>query len=132
MARQGTVQVEGLGQLRRQLRALGDDLADLKQANAAVSAFIAPAAAARAPRRTGRLAASVRGTRAAGGATVAAGGASVPYAGPVHWGWPSRHIDAQPFIRDTALATESAWLPIYEAELARLTEKVNTAGVGTS
>jgi hypothetical protein len=30
-------------------------------------------------------------------AVVRAGRASVPYAGPIHWGWPSRHITAQPF-----------------------------------
>lgn len=125
MATRGAVvQVRGLRELRRDLRKIGDDLRDLKAVNAAVAALVAVAGTSRAPRRTGRLAGSVRGNRAAGRATVSAGGASVPYAGPIHWGWPARGIEAQPFLSDAALATESAWLPLYEAGIEKALDRV--------
>ena len=71
------------------------------------------------PRRSGRLAASIRTFKAQRAAQVGAGRASVPYAGPIHWGWPNRRIvfgqltaapspiKSQPFLTD-ALATRRA------------------------
>jgi hypothetical protein len=107
------VRVEGLATLTRTMRKAGEDLADLKDANARAAQVVVSAAAAMAPRRSGRLASSIRGTRAAGRARVQAGRASVPYAGPIHWGWPARRIGAQPFLTDAAQATEGTWLPQY-------------------
>lgn len=118
------LRVEGARGLRRDLRALGDDLADLKDANAGAAAIVAAAASARAPRRTGRLAASVRGNRAVGRARVNAGGAAVPYAGPIHFGWPRRHIEAQPFVYDAAQATEPIWRAAYEQAVERALDRV--------
>lgn len=118
------VKIEGLGRLRAALRRAGLELADLKEANAAAAALVATAASARAPRRTGRLAASIRGNRAVSRATILAGGAAVPYAAPIHWGWPARHIEANPFISEAAQATESAWVPAYEAEILRVVDSV--------
>lgn len=118
------VRVEGLRELRRGLKQLGEDTSDLKEANAAAAAIVAAAAAARAPKRTGRLAASVKGNRAVGRATVRGGGAQVPYAGPIHWGWPARGIDGQPFVVDAAQATEPVWLPAYQAALDRAVDRV--------
>jgi len=45
---------------------------------------------------------------------IRAGGASLRYAGPVHFGWPEHHIEAQPFITEAAQRTEPAWTHIYE------------------
>lgn len=118
------VTVDGLGQLRRQLRRLEVDTADLKAANAAVAATVASAAAARAPRLTGRLAASVRGNRAVGRAQVKAGSAATAYAGPIHYGWPARGIEARPFVIDAAEATEATWLPVYQAALERVVDQL--------
>lgn len=119
------VTIEGLPRLRRALREAGANLDDLKDANAAAGALVAGAAAARAPRRSGRLAASIRSSRAVGRASVLAGGASVPYAGPIHWGWAAHGIEAQPFATAAATATESAWLPIYERDLQRVLDTAN-------
>lgn len=118
------VKVDGLARLRRDLRKLGSDLSDLKAANAAVAALVAAAAAARAPRRSGRLAASVRGNRAVSRATVSAGRATLPYAGPIHYGWPARGIEPQPFVHDAAQATETAWLGIYSTAVDKAVESV--------
>lgn len=119
-----SVRVDGLRRLRSDLRKMGSDLSDLKDANAAVAQLVAAEAGRRAPRRTGRLAASVRGNRALSRATVAAGGARLPYAGPIHYGWPAHGIAANPFVSDAAQATESAWLPLYEAGIEQAVDAV--------
>lgn len=120
-----TVRVDGARRLRRDLRAVAGDLDDLKDAAAAAAAVVSSAAAAGAPRKTGALAASVRGNRAAGKATVSAGGARLPYAGPIHYGWPAHGIEGNPFVTDAAQRTESSWLPAYQADLDRATDRVN-------
>lgn len=89
------VKLEGVSRLVRTLREAEGKLDDLKDVNAKIATLAAVAIAAEAPRRSGRLAASVRGNRAARRATVSAGRASVPYAGPVHWGWPRRRPPAK-------------------------------------
>lgn len=119
------MRIQGLPRLRRALRQLDADVTDLKNANAAAAATVAAAAAARAPRRSGALAASVRGNRAASRATVRAGTARVPYAGPIHWGWPARGITAQPFVIDAARATEPVWLAAYARDLERAVSRVS-------
>lgn len=120
----GVLQVQGLREVQRTLRRLEEDTTDLKDAHASAASTVANAAAARAPKRTGRLANSVRGNRAAGKAEVKAGGAAVPYAGPVHWGWPAHHMTGDPFIADAAVDTESQWLPAYEHALADVVDRI--------
>ena len=119
-----TVRIDGLTGLRRKLREAGDDLADLKDANASVAQLVAAAAASRAPRSSGALAGSVRGNRAAGKATVNAGGARVPYAGPIHYGWPAHGIEPHPFVIDAAQGTEAQWLPIYQEAIDQAVDRV--------
>lgn len=121
------VRVEGARELRASLRKAGADLADLKAVNASVASMVASAAMAAAPRRTGRLAASVRGNRAVSTARISAGTAGIPYAGAIHWGWPSRNIEAQPFIADTAAALEDQWVKLYETGIADVINKIDGA-----
>lgn len=118
-----SVSVDGLRKLQRALRATGDGLADLKDANAKASGVVVDEAERHAPRRTGRLAASGRAARAAGRASVLFGGARVPYAAPIHYGWPGHHIEAQPFVLEAAEATRDTWLAAYEADLQRLVDR---------
>lgn len=122
-----TVRVEGLNRFTRTLRRAGDDLTDLKDAHAAVGRVVAAAAQARAPRRTGRLASTIRPSRQARRARVSAGRASVPYAGPIHWGWPARNIAANPFLSNAATSTETAWVALYEDELNKIIDRVEGA-----
>lgn len=118
------VQVDGLRRLQRELKAAGADLADLKDANAKAAGIVTDDAGRRAPRRTGRLAGSGRPARAAGRATVMFGSAAVPYAGPVHYGWPSRGIAAHPFLTDAATDTQPEWLDAYHDELQQIADRV--------
>lgn len=122
-----TVRIEGLTRLRRTLKAAGVDMADMKKANAEAARIVAAAGRAGAPRRSGRLAGTVRGNRAVGRAVVMAGGARVPYGGPIHWGWPARHIAPNPWLSRAAQDTESTWLPAYLDELDRIVASVKGA-----
>jgi hypothetical protein len=86
--------------------------------------------AARPPRKTGRLAASGRAGRGEAKAVVTFGSASVPYARPIHWGWPARHIEPHPFALEAAEQTESQWLEEYRKDLDDLVEQA-ARGVAT-
>jgi HK97 gp10 family phage protein len=99
--------VVGLGDLRRALAGVGADAAgELRAALLAGARVVAADAVRRAPRRTGRLAASVRAGTDRRGALVRAGNDStVPYAGVIHYGWPARHIAPQPFLDDAVRAS---------------------------
>lgn len=122
--RRAGIEVEGASRLRKTLKAAGDDLSDMKEAHAAAAQFVAHQAASRAPRVTGTLAGGVRGSGAASVATIRAGGARVPYANPIHWGWPARNIAPQPFITEAAQATEGTWIELYERAADRALDKV--------
>jgi len=108
------VQVQGAAQLRATMRRAGLDLADLTATNRATAAQVAPEATRRAPRRTGRLATSVRPGATRTAALIRAGNNAVPYAAPVEFGWPARNIEAQPFIVEAAQATEPQWTVFYQ------------------
>jgi hypothetical protein len=124
MAKRPLVQVDGARELRRTLKAAGDDLEDLKAANLQAAQIAAEAARARAPRVTGQLAGDIRasGTKPAG--TIRAGRKKIPYAGPIHWGWPARGIEARPYITEGAQATESIWVPLYQELMDEALAKV--------
>lgn len=99
----GGVRVEGLNRLVRELQGLGLELDDLKDAFAEIARKGAETASSFAPKRTGALAASIRGNRAKNKAVVAAGKARVRYAGPINYGWPARNIRASSFLQRTDL-----------------------------
>jgi hypothetical protein len=92
-------------------------LGDLKQANQGASQIVVAAARGRAPRRTGRLAASGQGVPKDKQASITF---SVPYANPIHWGWRARNIRAQPFAITAAEATQPQWLRRYEDNIQQV------------
>lgn len=96
--------------------------------NRAAAGVVASAARGTAPRRTGRLAGSIRtaGTTASR-AVISAGRASVPYAAPIHWGWPARNIPEQPWLSLTAQATEPRWITEYYDHMDSLVNSVHGA-----
>lgn len=136
MSRSAGVQIVGGRELRRSLKAAGEDLGDLKAANTEAAQIAARASADLAPRGpTGRLQASIRGSGTKTAGIVRAGKKSVPYAAAVHWGrnyWPnathSRRTPskaaAQPFISDGAKNSEGQWLPVYERAVEAAIQRV--------
>lgn len=121
------VEVEGARQLRATLRRAGVDLQQLKDAHAEASRLVANAATARAPRRSGALAGTIRAAGTTTKGIVRAGYARLPYAGPIHWGWPAHHISAQPFLVDAAHDTETTWLAAYERATAAIINTIEGA-----
>lgn len=98
--------VEGLNQTLTALQRFGVEAADLKDVMAEIAAEGARLASGFAPKRTGRLAATVRGNKAKAKAIVIAGRARTPYAGAINYGWPKRGIGPALFMQraDAALA----------------------------
>lgn len=99
MADRAGFKVEGLSRVVRDLKALGLEVDDLKGAFSKIAAEGASVAAGFAPKRSGRLAGSIRGNRAQSKAVITAGRASVPYAGPINYGWARRNIAPSGFMQ---------------------------------
>lgn len=99
MADGAGVEVEGLSRVLRDLKALGLEVDDLKDAFQKISTEAAEAVARHVPRKTGKAAGAVRGNRAQSKAVVRAGSAAVPYLGPLNYGWPSRNIAPAAFMQ---------------------------------
>ena len=78
------------------------------------------------PVRTGKLAASIRAAATMTSGKVRAGSAAVPYAGPIHFGWPARRIKPQPFIYD---AMDVRRKEVYELYAARIYGLIDQYGL---
>lgn len=124
MARGAVHQVDGGRELRRSLRAAGDDFTDLKDAHREAAQIAMHASADLAPSVSGRLKVTLRaaGTKTAG--ILRAGKKAVPYAGPIHWGWPKRNITAQPFMATGAKNSEGQWVRVFEDRIDEITNKI--------
>ena len=119
-----TVTWVGLNEFRRDLRRLDDEggwTKELREAGKDAAAVIVPAARGFAPQRSGRLAGSIRPLASGASFAVAAGSANVPYARPIHWGWPRRHIAANQFITRAADAQQSQVLAVFKEHVDRIT-----------
>jgi hypothetical protein len=121
------VRVDGAKQLRATMKAAGVDLSDLNAVNKRTAEKVSAVAAPRTPRRSGALAATVRpaGTRTA--AIVRAGTAAVAYASVIEFGWPDRHIEAQPFVTSAAHDTEPEWTGYYQQEVEKILDRIQGA-----
>ena len=124
MALKAGIEVRGARELRRSAKAAGDDLSDLKEAHNEAAQVVTNAGRQRAPKKEGKLAGTVRGSGTKTAAVVRAGGARARYAGPIHFGWPARHIDANPFLTEAAQETESSWVGIYEQTVEKVLNRI--------
>ncbi len=95
----GGVKVENLSRTLRELKKIGLRVEDLKDAFAQIASEATDAIVRHTPKRSGRLAGSVRGNRAQGKAVVRAGRAAVPYAGAINYGWSARNIEPAQFMQ---------------------------------
>lgn len=126
------VRVDGARQLRAALKKAGKDLEDLKEAHTQAAGMVTERARGTAPHRTGRLAATVRGSGTKTQGVIRAGYATVPYAGPIHWGWPARGIDAQPWISEAAVDLQPRWVAAYEEHIDRIVEDLAASTTGVA
>ena len=119
------VQVTGAKELRKALKNMGNDLSDLTALHRELAEMVAQAARSRVPVRSGALRDSIRGKGAKTRASVQAGARMVPYAGPIHFGWPARNISPQPFLYDALEARKREVVNRYEDRIGDLVKKVD-------
>jgi hypothetical protein len=115
------VRLRGVTRLRATLERAEDELADMERANAEAAQIVASAASARAPRVTGRLAASLSGDRLKARATVRS---TAPYAIVITEGYPPHNIAANPFVERAATETQDQWMRTYDGELQRVANSI--------
>lgn len=104
-----------------------DNLRDLHKD---LGELVGDRAAQLVPVRSGRLKGTIRAAGQATGAVVRAGYAVVPYAGPIHFGWPSRPntqkgwrggpIAPSPFLYDALDDRRSEVFDDYERRVGKL------------
>lgn len=123
-----SIKVTGVKELRAAIKKAQDvDLTnELKAAYKNSALAVSGRAYQLAPKFTGDLADSIRPVASTTRATVQAGNSKVLYAGPIHWGWPARNIQAQPFITD---ALKQQWPQIqtyFNEAIDRVGQKIST------
>lgn len=100
MAGDVQIRIEGLKELRRELRRLdGNWPKSLRETNREAAKVAVPSVQSLAPKRSGTLAGSVRALASQTRSQLAVGtNVRVPYAGPINFGWPGHGIEPQEFI----------------------------------
>jgi HK97 gp10 family phage protein len=133
VANQPAVRIEGLREVRKQLRDFDDKVGRdmLRDAHKQLADRVVELAGPRVPVKTGALAASVRGLGSVSAATGKAGGVSVPYAAAIHWGTGARpglrgphNIKARPFLIDALDRLEPDAADEYANQLERLIRRL--------
>lgn len=115
-----TIRVDGLDELRRELRRVKDRELDdeMKAIHKELAREITDKALPNVPVRTGRLRASVRAAGTVRDAIGRAGGkSSAPYAAVVHWGY------GPPFLQDAAGQIERDITDRYDRQVAEMLDK---------
>lgn len=92
------IRITGLSKTLKAMEAAGTDAESMRDLMHAIGMIVVGAARPRTPVLTGSLAGTLRAGRGKTKAVARAGRASVPYAGPIHYGWPRRNISPQPFL----------------------------------
>lgn len=124
-----TIKVTGLKSTVRNLKKFDKGIiTEVKASNREGAELVAATARELVPARTGRLRKSIRAGATQFTGTVRAGSSSVPYAAPIHFGWPRRNISPQPFLYDALDARRGEVLLAYETNIAKLSARCNESG----
>ena len=124
------VQVQGATELRRALKRAGDDMSDLKAIHREAADKVRGEAKARVPVVSGELGASIRSGATKTKGYVAAGRKLVPYAGPIHFGWPARNIEAQPFLYDALDDRREQIVGLYQHKVDVMIRRIDAETPG--
>ena len=121
---QGKLGITGLADVNKALRSMSKDTRDsMKETHKRAAEIVIQGAKRYVPVVTGRLAASIRNSSTQRMGRVRVGSASVPYAGPIHFGWPARQIKPQPFIYDALDGRRREVAAVYVKRIDELTVK---------
>jgi hypothetical protein len=125
-----TIQVKGAKELRRAIRqAETTELAaELKAANREAAEVVAYEAQTIVPVKSGRLLETIRASGTLTAGVVRAGRASLPYAGPIHFGWPGHNIEPNPYLYDAADNRVDEVVEQYQAAIDRIADSIASSG----
>lgn len=121
------VQVRGAKELRRAMREANADLKDWTAVHKRAAEPVKETAQDIVPIRSGTLRGTIKVRATRTSARVQAGSGVVPYAGPIHFGWPDHNIKAQPFLWDAAAVSDKDVIEIYEQgveEIVRMIDRM--------
>lgn len=119
------IRVEGIRELARSLRAVDRDLPKaLGPLHKEVAEPVARTAEGLAPKRSGRMAGNIRALGSQRAGQIAVGKKAIPYAGPIHYGWPAHNIRPQPFLTDALEANSQTIATDYERLLGEFLDRV--------
>ena len=133
MANQPAVRIEGLREVRKQLKEFNDKVGKdiLRDAHKQLADKVVDLAMPNVPVKTGALAGSLRGLGSVSAATGKAGGARVPHAAAIHWGTGPRaglkgphNIKRRPFLLDALHRLEPDAADAYAEELRKLISRL--------
>lgn len=127
------VRVEGARTLRSSLKNAAGDLEDLKSLHKKVAAEVLPFALAMTPSDSGQLLSTGRSSGTANSAFIRFGNKRAPYAGPVHYGYPTSFRDAirrthpqdqHPWLIDAVHDSEQFWIETYWDGLNKIIDSI--------
>lgn len=119
----------GTDEVRRKIRRMQDAVSktsatsELKTMHAEAAKLVQGDAARIVPVRSGTLRNTLRSTGTVKSGVVRAGFAKVPYAGPIHFGWPARNIRPNPFLYKAADARADDVVNLFDERVAALIRK---------
>lgn len=120
----GQLEIEGLRELQKSIRNLTDDSRnDMKETHRRAGQIVVDGAARYVPVRSGALLASLRSAPTQRQGRVRVGSAAVPYAGPIHFGWPARRIQPNPFIYEVLDDRRQEVYQLYADRIGQLIDK---------
>lgn len=126
------MRVIGGAKLRREMKQAGVDVTDLQEAHKNTAKIVETRARGTVPTDSGKLASTMRSAGTKTMSVIRAGNnrktnAGVPYAAPIHWGWPARNIEPQPWLVEAAADTEPEWFADYTKSIDEIIEKIKGA-----
>jgi Bacteriophage HK97-gp10, putative tail-component len=120
----GMAEIEGLRDLQKSLRKLSKESRDeMKETHRKAGEIVVKAATPFTPVDSGALSASLKSAPTQRQGRVRLGSAAVPYAGPIHFGWPARNIRPNPFIYQVLDSRRDEVLKLYERRIDEIITK---------
>ncbi len=120
----GQLEIEGLRDVQKAMRNFSDDSRnDMKETHRRAGQIVVDGAARLVPVRSGALLASLKSAPTQRQGRVRVGSAAVPYAGPIHFGWPARNIQPNPFIYEVLDGRRQEVYALYADRISQLIVK---------
>lgn len=127
------LEVRGSRELKKALADAGVDVvADVKATHRKVGGIVLTRALTLTPVSSGNLRSTLRVGATQKVGIVRAGRAKVPYANPIHWGWPKRNIKPSLFLTRAADETRPKWVNEYYKAFDDILDKIRNSTDGVT